>query len=126
MVHATQMVQAAQLEVLKRRAKRPAVGEVRAYGLARTVLILEESLRREGAPSGVFEGATRVERLLVLLVKYIAPMHGICVGCLHLDDFNHRVYIITVDFRAIEIDLQEAISRFLNVPGKSGRQSVHF
>ena len=36
------------------------------------------------------------------------------------------VYDLTVDFRAIEIDLQEAISRFLNVPGKSGRQSVHF
>ena len=32
----------------------------------------------------------------------------------------------TVDFRAIEIDLQEAVSRFLNVPGKSGRQSVNF
>ena len=50
-------------------------------------------------------------------------MHGICVGCLHLDDFNHRVYIITVDFRAIEIDLQEAISRFLNVPGKNRADS---
>ena len=32
----------------------------------------------------------------------------------------------TVDFRAIEIDFQEAVSRFLNVPGKSGRQSVNF
>ena len=32
----------------------------------------------------------------------------------------------TVNFRAIEIDLQEAVSRFLNVPGKSGRQSVNF
>ena len=78
MVHATQMVRAAQLEVLKRRAKRPAVGDVRAYGLARTVLLLEESLRREGAPSGVFEGATRVERLLVLLVKYRPHAWDLC------------------------------------------------
>ena len=34
-----------------------------------------------------------------------------------LGRFHHRR---TVDFRAIEIDLQEAVSRFLNVPGKSG------
>ena len=27
-------------------------------------------------------------------------------------------------YRVMEIDLQEAVSRFLNVPGKSGRQSV--
>ena len=34
---AAQMVRAAQLEVLKKRAKRrPAVGDVRAFGLART------------------------------------------------------------------------------------------
>ena len=35
-------------------------------------------------------------------------------------------YYRTVHYRAIEIDLQEAVSRFLNVPGKSGRQSVNF
>ena len=31
-----------------------------------------------------------------------------------------RAQELTVDFRAIEIDLQEAVSRFLNVTGKSG------
>ena len=33
-----QMVRATQLEALKKRAKRPAVGDVRAFGLAGTVL----------------------------------------------------------------------------------------
>ena len=32
----------------------------------------------------------------------------------------------TVRYRAIEIDAQEAVSRFLNVHGKSGGQSVNF
>ena len=38
MVRATQTVRAAQLAALQRRAKRPAVGDVRAFGLAGTVM----------------------------------------------------------------------------------------
>ena len=34
--------------------------------------------------------------------------------------------VATVRYRAIEIDAQEAVSRFLNVHGKSGGQSVNF
>ena len=34
--------------------------------------------------------------------------------------------VVTVGYRAIEIDSQEAVSRFLNVHGKSGGQSVNF
>ena len=49
-----------------------------------------------------------------------------CVRNLGATFQNAEFRYHTVDFRAIEIDLQEAISRFLNVPGKSGRQSVHF
>ena len=33
---------------------------------------------------------------------------------------------LTVGYRAIEIDSQEAVSRFLNVHGKSGGQLVNF
>jgi len=39
--------------------------------------------------------------------------------------FLHGFFLFTVDFRAIEIDLQEAISRFLNVPGnRADSQSI--
>ena len=50
-----QMVRAAQLEVLKKRAKRPAVGDVRAFGLAGTVMEEREP------PLACSKGATRVE-----------------------------------------------------------------
>ena len=50
-----QMVRAALLEALKKRAKRPAVGDVRAFGLAGTVMEEREP------PLACSKGATRVE-----------------------------------------------------------------
>ena len=61
-----------------------------------------------------------------LLISSLPTKYGVKTPRTSGAFLSRARFCVTVGYRAIEIDAQEAVSRFLNVHGKSGGQSVNF